>query len=553
VVPVYVAAQNAAIIFRRPRDDQPIITLESFEVYPPAEATTHTEGKLRIIYPSVGRLSMPVHPHARESVSQFVSFYARNPMQDAQSEENIRTQNTQDPPSPKYITELLTGIVRAMTINPEAMLAQTVYVSKRIDDHVLCERDSVAPWRRSPMWLIIRVALQTTLCEWNVEERVGYKPFVLYALSSIHHTALMQNKPDDLLFTMNAKLARRFCKCPDTQREGCFAKDIAATTNASVFNELEKRWKAIQRKTTRKVEWRVPTEEDLIDGACIDLFKAIPPLEDISRQEAGEQPDITESFVVPGGDHYATRKNADDLSPPDLANLPSAPLEQTIFLYDFEQWVAKQKPFSSIEILVLTRALLHYIRASLSHYKRNPERLSVAYLTITELWIAIDEKAAEWEPYLMTYSPEIPCDVLESLLLPRREQMQRLSSAELYLQTRHKVAHNGSAIFYDTTDSTSFANWFMGKSHSLQATLREMKEEAETKRREQEAAMERINGRYYELRRQIDAAVCTRRQVRTYSGWWHTEHLACDKCPKEDDLNALRSAIVLLFRIHLID
>jgi hypothetical protein len=115
---------------------------------------------------------------------------------DAQAEKNIRTQNTQDPPSPKYITELLTGIVRAMSEKPDTMLAQTVYVSKRIDDHVLCERNSGAPWRRSPMWLIIRVALQTTLREWNVEERASYKlscfsPFPLSSTPRFNATNLI--------------------------------------------------------------------------------------------------------------------------------------------------------------------------------------------------------------------------------------------------------------------------------------------------------------------------------------------------------------------------
>ena len=544
MVPVYVAAQNAAIILRRPSDDQPIITLESFEVYPPAAVVTRTEGKLRIIYPSVGRLSIPFDPNARESLSQFVSSYALNPMPDAQVEKNDRTQNTQDPPSPKYITELLTGIMRAMSETPDAMLAQTVYVSKRINDHVLCERDSEAPWRRSPLWLIIRVALQTTLCEWNVEECAGFKSFMLYALSSILHTALLLNQPDHLLFVMNAKLARRFCKMPDSSRDRCFAMDSAAIVNKMVADELENRWVAIQKRTTRRVEWPVPTKQETINGAHIDLFASVPYLEEIKGRDAFQPPTNFKEFVVPGGDQYATRYHADLVSPPDLTNLPSAPLERTIRLYDFEQWVARQRGFSAVDMLELAGALNSYIHAALPHYKGNPERLSVAFLTMVELWIGIDKKVIEWKPYLKNYTPDIPSNVLEPLLLPRRDQMKRLSQAEEYLQKRHKAARGQSAIFYDTADSDSFANWFVNQSRPLQATLQEIKEEARRDHEEKLAEMAKINDRYTDLRRQIDATFCTSRQFRTRWGW-EREHPNCNKCPKESVLKSLWSVVML--------
>jgi len=545
VVPVYVAAQNAAIILRRPSDDQTIITLESFEVYPPAAVVTHTEGKLRIVYPSVGRLSIPIDSNARKSLSQFVSVYSLNSMPDAQVENNNRTQNTQDPPSPKYITELLTGIMRAMSEKPDTMLAQTVYISKRIDDHVLCERNSDAPWRRSPLWLIIRVALQTTLCEWNVEERASFKAFMLYALSSILHTALQLNQPDHLLFVMNAKLARRFYKMPDGSRDGCLAMDSAANVISMVADELENRWKAIQKQTTRLVKWPVPTKQETIDGAHIDLLATLPYLEEIKSRDAF--PNFTKEFVAPGSDQYATRYNADLVSPPDLTNLPSAPLERTIRLHDFEQWVARQNDFSGVDMLALTGALNHYTHAALLHYKGNPERLSVAFLTIVELWIGIDEKVIEWEPYLTKYTPEIPSDVLEPLLLPRRDQMQRLSSVEKYLQKRHEAARGQSAIFYDTTDSDSFANWSVirsRRSQLLQATLQEIKEEARQDKEEKLAEMEKINGQYRDLRRQIDATTCTFRRFQTRWGW-RTEHPYCDKCANERVLNSLWSVIML--------
>ena len=122
--------------------------------------------------------------------------------------------------------------------------------------------------------------------------------------------------------------------------------------------------------------------------------------------------------------------------------------------------------------------------------------------------------------------------------------MQRLSGAEKYLQERHNTARGHSAIFYDTTDSDSFANWFINQSPSLQVTLQKIKEEARRDEEEKLAEMIRINDRYRELRRKIDAACCTFRRFQTRWGW-QTEHPSCNKCENERELNYLWSVVML--------
>jgi len=62
---------------------------------------------------------------------------------------------------------------------------------------------------------------------------------MLCALSSILRTALRLNQLDNLLFVTSAKLARRFCKRPDTSREECFATDIADSAETLVSNKSE--------------------------------------------------------------------------------------------------------------------------------------------------------------------------------------------------------------------------------------------------------------------------------------------------------------------------
>ena len=114
--PVY---ENTVTVLSPPTNDQMIITLESIGVYLSTEAVTSLEGKFCLTYPTVGRLSVPIRRHVRKPISQFVSVYACDSMLDAQAEKNTRTQSAQDLPTPKYTTELLTGLVLSTSTNPE--------------------------------------------------------------------------------------------------------------------------------------------------------------------------------------------------------------------------------------------------------------------------------------------------------------------------------------------------------------------------------------------------------------------------------------------------
>ena len=70
-------------------------------------------------------------------------IYAHNCMLNDQADTNIRTQDIRAP-SPNAIAERLTNIVRAMTTNPQAPVAQTAPVSERIDIHILYKRQNGA-------------------------------------------------------------------------------------------------------------------------------------------------------------------------------------------------------------------------------------------------------------------------------------------------------------------------------------------------------------------------------------------------------------------------
>jgi hypothetical protein len=524
----------------------------------PPKIVTHTEGKLRITYPSVGRVSAPATPTVYKPLAEFIAYYAQNVMAGAKSQKIVKRESTEDPPSPQYITELLTGIIRGMSPNPEQTFKQTTFITKRINDHALCDKDADAPWRRSPTWLILRVTLQTTLHDLNVDERFSYKSFMVYTLSSILNAALPFKQPDHLLFIMNAKLAHRVWKLShaNVTQNRLFAMEYAFGVNTLVSNELEQRWKRIQQETTRNIDWGVPTGHELIAAARMNLPQSLPYLKKTMKFNVAMHGYFeSKMWSVPGGKAYATRTGrvsggpVSPNVPSTLSDMSSAPLERTIQLYDFELWVADELQsidLAQVDTVKLNKALNGYVGASLAHYRNNPERLSVAFLTILELWMFIDRMAVDWTPKLQQYSPEIPVKVLEPLLLPFRSQMERLAQVEIYLDKRQRESTSKSAIFYDTEDSDSFVSWFVSQSTPLQATLQKMEHEAEQKTRQEEVKMEEMNDRYRTVKQAIDSAVCTKHKVfKEYRVV--TEHFGCTKCPKKKELNRMKYVFSIFF------
>jgi hypothetical protein len=498
----------------------------------------------------VGRLSAPATAAVYTSLAEFIAYYARDAMAGAELQAAKKVRKD-DPRSPKYITELLTGIIRGMSANPEQSFKQTTFITKRINDHALSDSVSVAPWRRSPAWLILRVTLQTTLHDLNLDERFSYKSFMIYTLSSILNAALRSKQSDYLLFIMNAKLARRVWKLSNTNitRDGLFAMDAALDVNTLASNELEQRWKRIQQKTTRKIDWKVPSGQGISSAARMNFSQFLPQQTKPKKRIAVTQSHFgSKDWVVPGGKDHATRTGPASGGPvgPDvpstLSDMSSAPLERTIQLYDFELWVADELQsldLAQVDMVKLNKALNDYIDTAIARYEGNPERLSVAFLTILELWMFIDRKVIDWAPKLKQFSPEIPVKVSEPLLLPFRSQMERAAQLEMYIERRQREGNNKSAVFYNIRDRDSFVSWYVGQSAPLQATLVRMEREAEQHTRHKEVEMKRLNSRYRAVKRARDSAACAKLKGDKNSKIT-LDHFACTKCLMVNMLNRMR-------------
>jgi hypothetical protein len=84
--------------------------------------------------------------------------------------------------------------------------------------------DALLPWRRSPMWMLLRIAMQLTFSRMagNASRSSGhYKVFMVFLLAKVLELSLPFDLLCDLLYAMNAKLGRRLLKVnPSPTRVG---------------------------------------------------------------------------------------------------------------------------------------------------------------------------------------------------------------------------------------------------------------------------------------------------------------------------------------------
>jgi hypothetical protein len=149
-------------------------------------------------------------------------------------------------------------------------------------------------------------------------------------------------------------------------------------------------------------------------------------------------------------------------------------------LLDFESWVEhdlKNLPATSPNCIALGKLLRAYMKVALERYSGLPEQISVMALTIVELWVAIDLIVCRFLPLMESFTPEIPVDFLQPLLLPHFSQMERLSAIEKYLISRHRESKATNSSHFSDPCPSSFSVQYM----QCSTLHRELREEIEMK------------------------------------------------------------------------
>jgi hypothetical protein len=526
---MHVRAQNAAVVVRMLIDH---VQFEMFEVLPKVEAVVSTTGKLLCSYPGPAVQVSPELFSEDCFLHELASFLIQ---MDADVLDSIATvvkagstvREVRESAHPKYISELLVGILRGF-----GQAASVERITKRIADEVLW-KDAYKPWRRSALWLVIRVALQTSL------DSNMYKSFMLFFHAHIINLCIPTRFPSETLHLMRMKMARRLSKLGSVVSNNVYQAVYGAAKNTETL--LQKRWSSFQAVESISRAWD-PEDLDTVSDAAITLKHSRPYL--INALRSTSRTYSSRPFVP---SHQQRLANIFSFGHFSDGQLTAAIAEdKRTALADFElsveryldHWVVKNVHDEDAPD-VIASCIEQYFDAARDIYGTDPEDNSIMILTVMDLWMALDTLTTQLYPLMTSYSPGIPRDFLHPLLLHRSDSLDRAMFIEEYISKRHQDASSMTSIFSDdNAHVSSFAVQYFLTSQRLQRLKAEITQHALEERSQKRVELEALNDRWQSLKH--SAGEMTHTYVKDNIGNMAHRPKLCQKCQTDKAANRLR-------------
>ncbi|KAL4796122.1 hypothetical protein BDV19DRAFT_388541 [Aspergillus venezuelensis] len=509
ILPIHVRCQNAAVLITRTEN---AFHVETFELSPRNKAVNSTKGRLQRQFPGptfamdstvfkdaslIGTIAQTIAKLSHQYVA------GTKPKAKKAQQEHEEDRDTTDP---KMVTEFFIAFLR-----PSATAVDSLQVHKNTREEVLWN-SSRLPWRRSPLWLLIRVALQLSIRRLGESKGVDkdlYKHFMLYCMSfALEHRS--NSISDEMRHIMVAKttLARDGAKNSRLDEQGLSTLDFERDTSCSI--------PALDN-------WR-------IGFANRTSFSSVVPFEPQGRlntQHGSELPWLPSS------------------SDPDYKIFNLATFENWVRL-ELDNWLEKHID-KETTCQNLSDSIRRYYDVASGPYSRNPEATSLMHLTILELWIACDKSAVHRYPDLANYGTCIPTGVFESLVLPTRSQLERLGRAELYLTNRQRrVFYPQSCIFLDFGTPSCFAVKYFDQSHEHQELLTRIEDRSRQEKAAKQAELRQKRQQYDDLMANVNSTKCTYEEhlVDRRLNLTNMRHShSCERCARKSRANSITICI----------
>ncbi|KFA75787.1 hypothetical protein S40288_09660, partial [Stachybotrys chartarum IBT 40288] len=541
-VPLHVVAQNAGILVRSTPSQ---VVFETFELSPSNTAVYSTPGRLRRYFPDAA-VAVPFETFEDSEVIKVIAQTLATMSHQSVSEMQPRAMKAKrnqieerGTVKPFIVNHLFLAIIRSIG----GVQHQVATICKNTREDVMWSDGHKLPWRRSPIWLLIRVTLERTLSPPSKEAGpkgcMLYKRFMIYFLSRILEQCLQENMESDILSIMNAKLARRLVKL-DT---GCHSQWLRTVGNTMqrCRRTLDERWNATMDAHRRRLHFSAIRLPEITQDLAIKMPGLSFYLNDISSRSSLSM----RKFQPPRPHIWVFQSEALPIAN-SLVNSSGA--YNAYNLAAFETWVATNlktwwKDHVSYEnsCQAIDDLVQSYVDCASHEYQDNPEGMSIMFLTVLELWIACDKSAIEQCALIASYKAEIPIVPWESLLLRSASDMQRLLKVETYLNNRNQRARFHRSALYDVGCNDDFGAQFFATSLPHQVLLRQIEEnayEARIAKREELQSKKRI---YQDLMDEHEWLSCTYRTVINRWGDEEVKHCdSCRKCRLQDEADNMR-------------
>ncbi|KAL4951222.1 hypothetical protein BDW69DRAFT_42194 [Aspergillus filifer] len=545
ILPIHVRCQNAAVLITTTEN---AFHVETFELSPRNKAVNSNKGRLQRQFPGpTFAIDSAVFKDAslRGTIAQTLAKMSHQyvagtkPMVKKAQQKHEEDRDTTDP---RMVTEFFTAFLR-----PSATAVDSMQIQKNTREDVLW-KSSRLPWRRSPLWLLIRVTLQLSirrLCESKGVDKDLYKHFMLYCMSfALEHRS--NTIPDEMCYIMLAKAARRLHKLGLSHRPAWlqYVEDVIQSASSS----LSENWRRIIHRDGAKSSLLDEQELSTLDFER-DTTCSLPDLDNWRVERAKRTSSSSVVNFQPQG-HLNTQHGSQlpwlsSSSDPDYEIFNLAAFEDWVKL-DLDNWL-EDHIGEETTCQKLGDSISRYHDVASGQYSNNPEATSLMHLTILELWIACDKSALRNHPDLANYSACIPTGVFESLVLPMRSQLERLGRAELYLSNRQsRVLYPQSCIFLDFGTPSCFAVKYFDQSHKHQELLTRIEDRAWQQKAATQAELRRKRQEYNDLMAFVDRTECTYEEYIVDQRFKMTKkHHSpfCERCSRKWTANSITISI----------
>ena len=340
-------------------------------------------------------------------------------------------------------------------------------VTKHVRDHIGgSDRD---PWRRSHLWLFIRVAIQ--MSDNPALGRSSYKSFILFFMCTLARDESNTTLSRHLLHLMSSTILRRLNKLGSSTP--IWLSEMALDTYTNLRGILDARWKQL---SIHQSPFHNPSQDELAHDTQLSLLNSREYI-----RKALEDHDH-ESVHIPFCPDLRRRRTIQDFLSSDGTYFDMAYKANPVTLYDVERsveegiddWVASVTNVDDAcaQLTVLMDKYMRKYNKSI-----DPEHASIRLLTVIELCVALDKLVVKEVPMLADYPPLISIDP-ERLCLRKTMSLDRLSCALQYLSARNSQSRWKMSVLSDEFTKDSFPVCYCDQSPHLQQLKAQIEEDA---------------------------------------------------------------------------
>ncbi|KAF2276617.1 uncharacterized protein EI97DRAFT_450390 [Westerdykella ornata] len=533
---LFIAEQNAAILIYRESkvssgDDD--IIFEAFEASAVSDQVLASQGALLWDFPG-SAAKVPYSTFSNTSFQDCLSAFLQQATMESVKAFCAITQKAASPlPEIRDTTNpaLISGLLMTL-LGTVGKVHHPIILQKRVRDTVRFLH-ARKPWRRSSLYLVIRVSMLRHLYRFLGPEvgRLYYKVIMCLFLSHFLDDS-RQRLPPDAVHLLRQKLSRRLAKIESrkdpligtagklTVMWGRLSTVFERSLNTAA-QSLESQWEGYKARAARPIR-RLP------QFAHPDDLKLQLRLSGSTLSSALFRTHVTNTARFQSPAEHLYRWESANKQTPALTALSA----RYSALLKYEEDIvltakcATKSNDNHTRCIHLADTIRAYTSKVADAYNVFPLLKSRMLLNVLELWVEMDKAAMACYGLLKEHGPGLNADMLDALHLMSNEDMGRLRKVQLHIISR--VSEDSETIFASPTENCFAVRYFNGSQEMIRLHD-QIKSDAAKSREEKKKEWEETSSRHDKLTKQIAEMACQYTETVNEFGETIMEHRGCLK------------------------